>query len=247
MSDLREVDLRIGPCTRRAAEYAVKTWHYSRRMPVGKLMHFGVWERGRFVGAVVFGRGASAPFYRSWSLQQTEACELVRVALLDRSVGRETETTRVVAIALRELRRHAPNIHVVFSFADLDQGHEGVIYRAGNWRHAGISSAGESNGYDTPKGYVHSRTAGAAGISTLAAAKAAYGPSTRVHVCKGKHRFFLGLTKKGRKMLDSRLGKPRTRSGDAPVIQTGEGGSTPTPRLHPSPAEDQGKNRDDEP
>ena len=34
-------------------------WHYSQAMPAGKLVTFGVWEHGRFVGAVLYGRGAN--------------------------------------------------------------------------------------------------------------------------------------------------------------------------------------------
>jgi len=50
-------------------------------MPVGKMVKIGVWEREQFIGCVVFGRGANNWIGREFCLKQTEACELVRVAL----------------------------------------------------------------------------------------------------------------------------------------------------------------------
>jgi hypothetical protein len=220
MSELRKGNLVIAPCTRKAAKYAVMSWHYSRCMPVFKISSFGVWEAGRFVGAVIFGRGASSPFYKKWDLLQTEACELLRVALLDRGEMRRAETTKVLALALKCLKLNNPTIHVVFSFADRDQGHEGTIYRAGNWAYSGISSEGQKNGYDTPEGYIHSRTAGGSGVTSLEIARQRYGAETQSHVCKGKHRFFIGLTRHGRRLIRARLAGTSAPSSSSRSVST---------------------------
>lgn len=124
----------VAPCSLDAARYAVERWHYSTSMPAGKLARFGVWEGGRFVGAVVFGRGSTPKIGAFAGLSdQREVCELVRVAL-DRHAA---PTTQAVAAAIRQLRSTSPGLRLVVSYADSEQGHRGVIYQAGNWTYTG--------------------------------------------------------------------------------------------------------------
>jgi hypothetical protein len=130
------MSLEVAPCTAAAARRAVTQWHYSRKLPSGRLVKLGVWEDGRFVGCVIFGRGASINLTRRYNLTQYECVELVRVALREHN----TPTTKIVAEALRQLRRHNPKLRLVVSFADPNHGHLGVMYRAGNWIYAGLST-----------------------------------------------------------------------------------------------------------
>ena len=104
-------NLRLGWCSHEAAKYAVMNWHYSRAMPAGKLVKIGVWENDRFVGAVIFSRGANNNIGKPFGLKQTEICELVRVALSKH----ETPVTRIVAIAIKMLRKKAPGIQMLIS------------------------------------------------------------------------------------------------------------------------------------
>lgn len=130
-------DLKIDFCSQRAARFACEHWHYSQVIPTGKLVRVGVWECGLFVGAVVFGRGASAQLYKRYNLLQTQGAELVRVAMRKHSVP----VTKCVAVALCLLKRVNPNIKLVLSFADSSQGHLGTIYQAGNWLYLGESKS----------------------------------------------------------------------------------------------------------
>ena len=75
-----------------AAVYAVMHWHYSQAMPTGRLIKVGVWEAGKFMGVVLFGRGANAQIGSPYDLKQTEICELVRVALRP---GHATPVSRI--------------------------------------------------------------------------------------------------------------------------------------------------------
>ena len=63
-------DLRLDFCSHPAAKHAVMRRHYSRRMPNAKLVRIGVWESGRFVGAVIYGCGANRHLARPFSLQR---------------------------------------------------------------------------------------------------------------------------------------------------------------------------------
>jgi hypothetical protein len=127
--------LYIAPCQREAAEYAVLQWHYSKCMPSGKLVHYGVWERGDFVGVVIFGRGATPNLLKPFKLGQEQGCELVRIALTTHT----TPVTRIVSIALKMLAKSNPGLKVVVSFADDGQGHIGGIYQGGNWVYTGAA------------------------------------------------------------------------------------------------------------
>src|SRR5688500_6166428 len=115
--------LRLDWCSHTAAMFACKAWHYSRSLPTPPLVRVGVWERGAFVGCVLFSRGANKHLGSAFGLGQTEVAELLRVALREP----ETPVSRIVSVAVRMLRRHCPGLRLVVSFADPEQGHVGAI------------------------------------------------------------------------------------------------------------------------
>ena len=110
-------------------------WHYSQKMPSGKLICYGVWEGGKFIGAVLYGRGGNNRLGSPYRLDQTEICELVRVAL----TAHHAPVSRILAYTLKSLRRDNPGLRLVVSYADPKQGHHGGIYQATNWVHSGSS------------------------------------------------------------------------------------------------------------
>ena len=127
--------LKLDWCTYRAAKFAVMNWHYSQTMPAGKLVKIGVWEDNKFIGVVIFGRGANNSLGKPYGLTQLESCELVRVALRQHKAS----VTRIVSIAIKMLKKFSPGIRLIISFADPEQGHIGGIYQGGNWVFAGES------------------------------------------------------------------------------------------------------------
>ena len=128
--------LRVDWATHEAAKFACLNWHYSRSFPAGKNVKVGVWEDGKFVGAVIFARGSNKEIGTPFRLQQTEAVELVRVAMTKHAC----QVSQVLAFALRFLRRNCPGIRLVVSFADQNQSHVGTIYQANGWLYAGFGS-----------------------------------------------------------------------------------------------------------
>jgi hypothetical protein len=127
------MSLRLDFCSREAATWATKAHHYSRSMPSGRLVCIGAWEAGVFVGAVIFGRGASSEIGSPFGLNQSEVCEFVRVAL-----GPHTApTSRIVSIAVRMLRRLCPGLRLIVSYADPERGHVGTLYQACGWLYIG--------------------------------------------------------------------------------------------------------------
>ncbi len=131
-------DLRVDWATHKAALLACQRWHYTRSLPPPPMVHVGVWEGGKFIGVVLFSRGASASLLSPWGLAQTEGCELTRIALAQH----EAPVSRIVALAIRFLRKSNPGLRLIVSFADPSQGHVGGIYQAGNWLYTGQSDPG---------------------------------------------------------------------------------------------------------
>lgn len=129
--------LRVDWATHEAAKYACENWHYTGKIPVSKLVKIGAWEDGKFIGIVIFGMGASAQLHKQFGVSNFEVCDLVRVAMID---GHKTACSKIIAIALKFLKKSNPKLRVCVSFADPNQGHHGGIYQAGNWIYTGKSS-----------------------------------------------------------------------------------------------------------
>tara|TARA_R110000823_G_scaffold288649_1_gene406790 strand:+ start:356 stop:1066 length:711 start_codon:yes stop_codon:yes gene_type:complete len=130
-------DLKIDWATYSSAKYAVEHWHYSGCLPAGKLVKVGAWEKNKFIGVVLFGRGANNRMSSAYDLKQDEACELVRIALKDHI----TPVSRISAQAIKFLKRQSAGLKLIVSYADPKQGHHGGIYQAGNWVYYGKSQA----------------------------------------------------------------------------------------------------------
>jgi hypothetical protein len=126
-------ELKIDWASHEAAKYACTNWHYSKCLPAGKIVKVGAWENGKFIGVVLFGRGATPNLSKPYGLTQTECVELVRVALRDH----QTPVSRILSIAIKFFKRQSPGVCLIVSFADTEQGHHGGIYQATNWIYSG--------------------------------------------------------------------------------------------------------------
>lgn len=199
--------MKLDWCSNEAATYACKRWHYSRSMPIGKLIKVGVWEENKFIGVVIFSRGASATLLSRYELNQTEGCELTRIALNKH----KTPVTKIVSIALKFLQQMAPSMRLVVSFADPYQGHAGKIYQAGNWVYSGKSSGCREFYYKGKK--LHQRQTSASGIVQMFEGTMVKCPkrSDCIIVKKsGKHRYLMPLDKEMRKQIEP-LSEPYPR------------------------------------
>lgn len=156
--------IKISGVDHRTANYAIMNYHYSKKMPVSKLIKYGVWEDEKFIGVVLFGRGSSASLGTKYELHQTEVCELVRVALS----SHKAPVSQIVAQTLKILKSNNPKLRLVISFADVRQNHHGGIYQAMNWIYTGRSSQGREFFYKNE--WIHDRNAGARGFKTSAGA-----------------------------------------------------------------------------
>ncbi len=233
---MKKPTLRLDWCSHKAALYAVEHWHYSKSLPAGKTVRVGVWEDERFIGCVVFARGAAKNLGKPYGLEQTQICELARMALADH----KTPVSKIMAIAVRMLSKEMPTMRLIVSFADKDQDHHGGIYQACNWIYTG--ETGQHWLYKNSRGQIlHPRQVSVSGL------RPEFGVTKRVDKidqcqkirAKGKHRYIMPLDPEMRaKVL--RLARPYPKragsdTSDTPGHHPGKGGSRPTPALSTDP------------
>lgn len=222
--------LRLDWCSHEAARYAVKRWHYSHTMPVGKSVMIGVWEDEAYIGALIFGLGGGgAGDGRSYGLSRNfEVAELERVALS----RHRTSVTRIIAIAVGMLRRQSPGLRLLVSYADPAAGHAGGIYQGGNWIYVGRTSD-DWFMVDASGRRYHSRIA--RDHVQFGRKKTLSVEGMKKVIAPGKHKYLYPLDAEMKARV-APLARPYPkRAGsiavDAPVVHTGEGGSIPTPAL----------------
>lgn len=125
--------LKLDWCSHEAAVYATKHWHYSGSMPAGKTVKIGVWEDKKFIGCVIYSRGANNNLLKPYGLACTEGCELTRIALSSHS----HPVSRIIKVSLVLLKKLCPEIRLIISFTDSRQNHHGGVYQAANWIYNG--------------------------------------------------------------------------------------------------------------
>jgi len=231
------MNLRLDWCSSEAAAYAVLHWHYARNVQPGKSAKIGVWENSRFVGAVIFtmGSGSTTKWATRVQLDRTEMAELSRVALWS---SHQTPVSRILAIAVKMLRKQSPGLRLLVSYADPVHGHHGGIYQAAGWIYCGPSSVSQE--WIAPDGRrLHNRELSGNTGTVMQFGRVCIVPKRSE--CQQitnppKHKYLFPLDPEIRERI-APLAKPYPRRvgsipAETPVHPTGEGGATPTPTLH---------------
>ena len=128
--------MRLEKASHKAIKYACLNFHYAKSVPnVG--LGFAVFNnKNEWCGVVCYGLGATNNISSPYNLAQGQVIELVRMALN----GKQESTTKVLSISLRLIKQYAPNVKIIVSYADSEQGHFGTIYQATNWIYTGFST-----------------------------------------------------------------------------------------------------------
>lgn len=131
-------DILLRPIPAAQANELVKRVHYSGKVVKNSQIHIGVFYDGRLEGAMQFGPSLDKRKIQglvngtAWH----EFIELNRMAFSE-ALPRNSES-RAIAIAMRLLKKHAPQIKWVVSFADGTQCGDGTIYRASGFVLTGV-------------------------------------------------------------------------------------------------------------
>lgn len=181
--------LRVQPVPHAVAKALIERHHYLHSLPGGTMLAFGVFVEGRLLGAIILGVGPFNAHCLVEGALPDDCLVLTRLWLSD-ELPRNSES-KVIGIALRQLRRHT-SLKFLLSYADPSQGHLGTIYQATGWLYTGLSEAMPlySLGGDKP---CHSRSFSHAYGTHSLRHFAEHGVDVRVVPQSRKHRYIYFL------------------------------------------------------
>lgn len=136
MDRVKEIQLKVIPAN--VANTFVKKHHYSGKVVPNSQLHFGAFLDGKLHGVMSY--GCSMVKAKTMQLVEgtgwNEFLELNRMAF-DDYLPRNSESY-CIAKSLKLIKKNAPHIKWVISFADGSQCGDGTIYRAANFVLTGI-------------------------------------------------------------------------------------------------------------
>ena len=136
MGRAKEISLKVIPG--KVANPFMRRHHYSGTVVNNSCLHFGVFLDGRLHGVMSYGpslnKSKILPLVAGtgWN----EYLELNRMAF-DSVLPRNSES-RAISLSIRLLRKYAPHVKWIISFADACSCGDGAIYRASNFVLTGI-------------------------------------------------------------------------------------------------------------
>lgn len=228
-----KVELKLDWCSHEAAKFACENWHYSKCMPAGKMVKIGVWENSKYIGCVLFSRGATCEIGSPFGLNQTEICELTRIAL----TKHKSEVSKIMAFSIKMLKKLSQGLKLIVSYADPEQDHVGGIYQATNWIFIGRTK--QDSGIIINGKKHHRRSVGAKyGTCSLDWIIKNVDKNAQRSIDLGKYKYIMPLDNAMRKQVEL-LRKPYPKKScvgssklEHPPIQEEEGGVVPTSTLH---------------
>lgn len=137
MGRCKEIEIKVIPSN--IANAFVRKHHYSGKVVPNSVLHFGAFLDGRLHGVLSYGN--SMDKRKTMALVEgtgwNEFLELNRMAF-DDYLPRNSESYCIGA-TLRMIKKKAPHVKWIISFADGTQCGDGTIYRASNFVLTGIN------------------------------------------------------------------------------------------------------------
>lgn len=145
----------------------------------------------------LFGTAGNAIAACTFSIPPTRWSKPVwELSRLVRRDGERPPLTFLVARAVSECRKRGA--HLLVSFADMTQGHEGIVYRASNWNYDGMREP-RITGLRVNGEYVPGRTANSVwGTQSPSKLAEQVGAIVEPVFDEGKHLYWLSLSKTGK-------------------------------------------------
>lgn len=190
----------------KAIKYACLNFHYAKSVPTN-VFGYSVYNKdNEWCGVILFGSGANRNSAKKYNMVRGKVIELVRVALN----GNIQPVSQALGLALKLVKKDIPLANIVVSYADIDQNHQGIIYKATNWIEAERVLCNKKDGsYIIDGKRIHNRTVSAKCqknglIINLESIKKVYKTEDVVpYVTKGKIKFVYPLNKEARKIINA--------------------------------------------
>jgi hypothetical protein len=147
--------MRLTRANRDAVNYSCLYYHYAKLAPSSYSYAYNIYnDNNEWCGCILFGLGANSNMSKFLNCITGTCLELQRVALNGKQG--HNATSRAVSMAMREVKKDAVYLKCLFSYADTEQKHTGIIYQATNWIYIGNSEGSHYIGQDGKR--YHSRT-----------------------------------------------------------------------------------------
>jgi len=138
---MRVKNFKVELCERAEIRDFIEKWHYSKN--INGLMSDYCFklldESGNLIGGMIYGGIAMAGVWKKYTSKENELTELRRLCCID-DTPKNTESFFIGA-TLRWLKKNT-SIKIVISYADESFGHSGIIYKASNFKHSGMTAKG---------------------------------------------------------------------------------------------------------
>lgn len=188
--------MRIEKASNKAIKYACMKFHYAKAVPQIRLGYSVFNEQDQWCGVVLFSNGANPHIATEFGLVQGQVVELTRMALN----GKQKATSQVLAATLRQIKKDAPAVKMIVSYADRNQNHIGIIYQATNWLYIGEYAS--ERGIMIKGKLVHRRSVGSRyGTASMKWLKENIDPNAEIIKGKKKVKYIFPLDKWTRKSV----------------------------------------------
>ena len=136
MGGAKELNIRVIPS--RIANDFIKRHHYSGKIVNNSRLHFGVFYKEQLHGVMSYGNSLAKEKMLGLvkGTKWNEFIELNRMAFDD--VLPKNSESRAISLSIKLIKKNAPHIKWIISFADACQCGDGTIYRASNFILTGI-------------------------------------------------------------------------------------------------------------
>ena len=137
------------------AELFISKYHYAGRLGRSGF-HVGYYFMDKLVAVCAFAYSVRKEVAVKQGFKYKQVFELIRLAIHP-SYQKKNFASFMIGKAIRLVKKHHPEIKLLVSFADSTYNHDGIIYRASNWKFDG--NVKPSYWYVDKDGYVcHKKT-----------------------------------------------------------------------------------------
>ena len=135
-------EIIVKPISKPTADKIVKKYHYSGKVVPNSSLNFGIYYKGMLMGAMQYGsptvKKKMLPLVKN--AKWDSLLELNRMAFSD-ALPRFSES-RAIAMSFKWMKKNAPQVKWIISFADGTQCGHGTIYQASNFHLTQIKENG---------------------------------------------------------------------------------------------------------
>lgn len=119
----------------------IEKWHYSGSIKgVNTQYCFGLYHNQVLIGAIIYGQSAMPNTWKKYVNKKEDLIELRRLCCID-DTPKNTESY-FIAKTIKWIKKNT-NIKKILSYSDLTYGHEGVVYKASNFKQVGETKEGK--------------------------------------------------------------------------------------------------------